>query len=321
MSHWWWGKDSWKSFHYGLEDMDIIGDGYFALGVPDKFDKSFKKMIFAAAKAHTMHYASIDYCLKRYGDAWQFDDNQDKAYKLISEVSASIKGNVIDFLNYLTSIENKPDKPNLVACTCAMVRLQNTFRASIITIKSGLHFESAGLERMILEQLAWIYAIHDIDMNESDHFDIKPSKCITRLKDIFPFSGKFYGLLSAVSHLEPKETLRYLYVKDDSLTMELTSLDYSRVDVFHLLLLADMLMILGEYIYRDLIKEYRYIAKEENHRFIPKQNRPMAELIRLYEERLFEEKSSKALHLKDNNGSGSDLRIEFSRRGSSQARK
>lgn len=60
------------------------------------------------------------------------------------------------------SIEGKPDMPSLYAAGAALVRLQNTFQASVVTIKCGLHFEAAALERIIFEQLAWIFYIYII---------------------------------------------------------------------------------------------------------------------------------------------------------------
>lgn len=290
MSSWWGTEDDWCGLRFGMDDMEIIGDSQFSIGVPDDFDERFKKMVFAAAKAYTMGYASIDYFLKQYGENWTFDNSRDESYSLITEIVREIKHNITDFYYYFASIENKPDKPNLFACSAAIVRLQNTFRAAIITIKSGLRFESAVLERMIIEQLAWIYVIHNIDIDKTDHFDIKPSECIGKLKTLFPFAGRLYGLLSKMSHIEPKETLKYISMEDVGLVMHLTSLKHSRVDVYHLLLLADMLLILGEYIYADLVDNYRYLTKSVDGNLIPNKNRKMIDIIENYKKRLFNKK-------------------------------
>jgi hypothetical protein len=143
---------------------------------------------------------------------------------------------------------------------------------------------------MILEQLAWIYAIHDIDIEKTDYFDIKPSECIGKLKSLFPFAGKFYGLLSKVSHIEPSETLRYISMEDNGLSMHLTSLKRSEIDAYNLLLLADMLIILGEYIYADLVDDHRYLIKSADGKLIPNKNRKMFDVIMNYEKQVFKKK-------------------------------
>lgn len=118
-----------------------------------------------------MGIKSIDYTLEKYvsDNSFEIDKNQ----RLINDMVKDIKRVIVDSLDYLMSIPNKPDNPNLYFSGAALIRLQNTFKASLICIKSNLHFESLGMQRMILEQLAWIYKMHD---HEDFFVDVKVKK-------------------------------------------------------------------------------------------------------------------------------------------------
>jgi hypothetical protein len=46
---------------YALEDLELIGDPLFVIGVPANFPSRFKKYVFAAAKTYNLGNRSIDY--------------------------------------------------------------------------------------------------------------------------------------------------------------------------------------------------------------------------------------------------------------------
>jgi hypothetical protein len=267
---------------YGIEDLEIIGDTMFAVGVPSYSPPEFKKYVFAAAKAY---YAGnrIDYILKNYGDKWDFSSKLDKDSKLVLAIISVIKEQISSALRFVRSIDNKPDKPPLFAAGAALFRLQSTFRAVMITIRQGLHFESAAMERLILEQLAWIYSIHNLDDSKDDFFKIQPSKCVTGFKQVFPYVGKFYGLLSESGHITPNMTFRYIVVEDGGLTVYVTSSKYAKYDAFNLLLLCDMYIVLSELIYADLLKKFRHLSRNSKGELRPKPNRPMVKILKRYQ--------------------------------------
>jgi hypothetical protein len=274
-----WGSDDFLSIPYGMEDFEVIGDPIFALGVPSRMSPTFKKYVFAAAKAYYLGNR-IDYVLKRYGDDWNFSNTLDKEKKLVLDIIIKIKEHISSALRFVRSIKNKPDKPQLYIAGAALFRLQSTFRATMITIRQGLHFESAGLERLILEQLAWIYIIHNLDVGRDELFKIQPSKCITGFKRIFPYAGELYGLLSESGHIMPHTILRYI---DGDLTIHVASSKYAKYDAYHLLLLCDMYVVLSEFIYADLLKKFRHISRKSKGEFYPKRNRPMIKTLSRYD--------------------------------------
>lgn len=167
----------------------------------------------------------------------------------ILKVTSSIKQGVIDHLEYIINNE-KPDNPSLFAAGAAYVRLQNTFKAYILCLRTGLHFETLAMGRIIVEQLASIYRIYNYDGN---FFKVPPNKCIKNLKKLIPFAGRLYGLLSNKLHIEPESTLDYIKVGDHQLDIVLKDSRQTIQNAHLLLTIYDIFCIVGEYIYVDLI--------------------------------------------------------------------
>lgn len=191
------------------------------------------------------------------------------------KVTSSLKQAVINVLEYLMSIE-KPDIPCLFAAGAAYVRLQNTFKGAVLCLRTGLHFETLAMERMILEQLAWIYKVHNYDGN---YFELLPNKCIKELKQWLPFVGPMYGKLSKKLHIEPMYTLNYISIKNRNLNIVFTNPKQIIQDANLLLKLYDVFCIVGEFIYADLLKQHKYIKKEHNGKYVPNEQRTSLVLI------------------------------------------
>lgn len=269
---------------YSLEDMELIGDQHFSIGVPRALSNDFKRRVLAAGKSYFAGTNSVDYMLKRYGGIWDFDAARDPTLDILMEATATAKRQVSVALTRAMEIENKPDQPSLFACSAALYRLQNTFWASMMCIHSFMHFEAAALLRIILEQLAWMYRIRSLP-ESADFFKVSPRKCITHLKELFPYAGALYGQLSGVSHIEPKETRRYILVEDSGLAIQLSDRDLSRNDAFQLLILTDMYAVLSEWLYADLEKPNILIQTEDG-KWRPDPARPFLATVRRYQELL-----------------------------------
>lgn len=55
----------------GREDLQLIGDNQFVVGVPWNFPEDFKRYVFAGAKAYCMSNRSIDYTMRTHGEHWK----------------------------------------------------------------------------------------------------------------------------------------------------------------------------------------------------------------------------------------------------------
>ncbi len=270
----WWGVDNLFDTHYDFDDLELIGDHLFVVGVPENFDDSFKRNVFAAAKTSMLGNASVDYTLKRYSKNWNFKQNEDT--KQIYSALSDVKCIIVSALEYLMAIDEKPDIPSLFTSGAALARLQNTFQASNLTIKCGLQFETAALERVILEQLAWIFYIYKF---EGDFFKILPTKCVNNFKTVYPNIGSLYGFLSEHAHISPETTLDYVRFDGKKLNVRLSEPQITKVMKYILIVLADMFCVVGEIIYSDLLKEYQYIQRNKDNSFMPNKFRMTKEIL------------------------------------------
>ncbi len=280
----WWGDNDILTNNDDLDDIELFRSPRITIGVPCNSPPQLIKNVMAGASAYSLRLKSIDYTLKHYIDRQDINKIRNPNGELISQVTSSVKESIIDALDYLMSIR-KPDIPSLFAAGAALVRLQNTFKGAALTLRTGLHFETIAMERMIIEQLAWIYRIHDF---EGDFFKIEPSSCITPFKTLIPNVGNLYGYLSKKLHISPKDTTEYIVFKDNTLHLSLSDFTQIKKDAYLLLILVDMYCIVGEYIYSDLISKYKYLKKGKNNQLLPSKGRPSKKIVKRFEKQLFE---------------------------------
>ncbi|MGI6586617.1 MAG: hypothetical protein ACOX3L_12030 [Lutisporaceae bacterium] len=271
----WWGKKEMLSKYIDLEDIELIGNPRITVGVPHNSQEKFIENVYAGACAYSLGLSSIDYTYKRYVK------NQDLA-KITNDfdnkllvITSSLKQGVIDVLGYLMSIE-KPDIPCLFAAGAAYARLQNTFKGAVLCLRTGLHFETLAMERMILEQLAWIYKIHNFN---GIFFKVLPNKSISQLKKLIPSVGILYGVLSDKLHIAPISTLDYISTENNGLNIILKDNRQTIKNAHLLLKIYDIYCIVGEVIYADLLKEYKYIRKDETDKYVPYEHRVSIKMI------------------------------------------
>lgn len=232
----------------------------FAIGVPVRMSQEFKVRVFAAAKSYIVGNKSIDYTLKRYREHWNFEVAEDDPEYAIVGLCALIRSSAARTISYLMAIQDKPDLPNVFACTAAIFRLSNSFRAAILCVRQGMHIETVTLSRLILEQIAWVAAIYPLKNDHYEYTELAPQSCIKALKHLIPEAGKVYGELSETSHLQFEATLSYIKVQGDDLAVHVHDLARCFEDAILLLHLIDWLEVVGEHVYFEQIESPRSIV-------------------------------------------------------------
>lgn len=264
---------------FDLEDLQLIGDSLFVVGVPIDMPDEFKVRVFAAAKSYTMGNKSIDYTLKQYGQRWSFEKDETDSDGAVVSLCRLVRASATDTISYLMSIQGKPDLPNVFACTAAIFRLRNTFRAAVLCVRNGMQIEAATLCRVILEQLAWISAIYSLTADHDSYTQLTPQSCIASLKRFVPQAGKLYGMLSETSHLHFEATLSYIKVRGDDLAVRVHDHKLCARHAVQLIQLVDWLEIIGEYVYGDLISSPRStLLREDGSRYV-RDDRRMVEVV------------------------------------------
>ncbi|MEA4849273.1 MAG: hypothetical protein VB106_18730 [Clostridiaceae bacterium] len=271
----WWGKNDILTRYIDLDDIKLIGSPWLTVGVPYNSPERFIKNVYAGACASNLGLSSIDYTYKKHVKGQNLGEDSDDFDDKLLKVTSSLKHGVIDVLEYLMSIK-KPDIPSLFAAGAAYVRLQNTFKGAVLCLRTGLYFETLAMERIILEQLAWIYKVHNYD---GDYFKILPNKCISSLNSLIPSVGITYGVLSNKLHIEPLSTLDYISTENNNLNVVLRDNKQTIKNAYLLLKIYDIFCIVGEFIYADLLKDYKYIKKDCNGEYVPYEKRISLNLI------------------------------------------
>lgn len=268
-----------SSLPYDAQDLELIGDHMFAVGVPIGMSDDFKARVFAAAKSYTMGNKSIDYTLRTYGKAWDFSTDPNDPKITIAKLCSLVRHWAVGTISYLMSIQGKPDLPNVFACTAAILRLKNSFRAAVLCIKHGMHIETITITRLILEQLAWVSAIHSLRDDFDKYTELSPQSCISSLKKLIPTAGPLYGQLSETSHLQFEATLSYIKFYDDELAVRLHDYELCAEDAVRLMHMIDWLEIIGEHVYSDLIETPRSIAMLQDGTWVIKSDRAILAAI------------------------------------------
>ena len=263
---------------FGLDELELIGDHMFVIGVPRRFPAAFKKYVFAAAKTYLSGNKSVDYMLRRYGDHWSFDEDVlDERTRLFQELANTIRSVVGDEERRFSRIKDKPDHLGLFAAGAALLRLQQSFRASILMATLGTRFEASCINKLILEQLAWGYAVRPL--TDDRVFQVSPTKAVSELKRLVPLAGRLYGVLNRDAHIVAEQTKDYVLFEDDGPKVVLSSPDYSLVSLFYLLLLADMYVAVSEYVNGELYNSLQHVQRDSSGHLTLNPGRHLAAVI------------------------------------------
>lgn len=233
-------KDQWA-----FDELELLSAGMTGLAVPFDAPVDLKKRVFAAAMSLVLGNESIDYTLKKYCDTYQ-PKRINTAERAIFRALSEAKAHVESLKNEICNFEPENVRPGLLAAEAALIRLPASFQSAGFLARSGLTFEATAVCRLILEQLAWIMAIHQCE--DDSYFKVLPTKCITKLKTILPEAGGFYGALSEVAHLHPAHTPHYIAAHSDNRLAIYSRLPHMRWPVvITILRLADWTSVVGEY--------------------------------------------------------------------------
>lgn len=269
---------------HALEDFEVFGDHKIAIAVPPGSPPELKRRILAAAKSYHLGVQSIDYFLKKYGPYWNLETELSRRQEVFRGMLGDVINQIRQTREWMDEIEDKPDKVGLFAAGAALIRLETSFKAAKALIKRGYNFETLGVCRLILEQIAWAYNIHELE--DEMVFKIRPTKSVAKLKNLLPNVGDLYGLLSNEAHISPHLTPRYIKFEEPCPQVVLATTEEGVSSAFILLLLADAFSIVAEYIYRELVPALAHLVKDANGKYCVNESRAFSEVISHYRSEL-----------------------------------
>lgn len=274
----------------GLEDLEMIAHSdWFSVAATFDCPEPARSELLAVAVARRLGLKSIDYTRRAYVDSrdvrrGQRDARQADAIAITREAKQAVR----TAIERAMTIRDKPGHVGMFAAGAALARLPITFRMATLAVRNGFHFEGNLLTRMILEQLAWMAAVHTLA--DDSLFDVAPQACIPALKAYFPYAGRTYGLLSKAAHIVPSTTLRYIDFPESGKPMiTLKSFEYARDDAFNILLVADMYAVMSEVIFVRQRSGFTHISLTEDGAITLRSDRPVLQRLRHWERVLAED--------------------------------
>ena len=250
-----------------FEDMVIIGDENFAMGIPywtpeeliSDFVKCFKTYYGESIEKHKILTIA---------------EESKKIFFDLAVVKAEIKDIQSDFGKFK---ERPNETKGLFHAEAALQRLYPTFQSAILMVNMGRIFEAAALCKLILEQLAWVFFVYKKD--DDSVYDIKPSSCITKLKEIIPETGIAYGRYNTFAHMNPEVKDEYIAEYQSQQVVKFNHPNRRKFFVLDLLFLVDSYRIVTELITFEYHPDPKAWDKLEDGNFRLKQNRPLTLII------------------------------------------
>jgi hypothetical protein len=195
-----------------LDDYEILATRTISAAIPKGSDKEYRRYIWGAMVTYAFGNSSIDYVLRRYNHNWEIFNKSFEASKQgIAPLRVVVEA-IEEVVGLLEAIDPGASKGRICA-KAALCRLEASFSASYDLIRKEYIFETNAVIRIILEQLAWIAAVHQA--SDEEVYSIQPTKCIAALARKFPGTGNLYGELSAWAHIDPTFSSEYLRFHDE----------------------------------------------------------------------------------------------------------
>lgn len=209
---------------HDLDDYDILSTRLMSVAVPHRTNEEFRKMIWAAMVTYSAGNSSVDNVLRRRKGYWE--NRSDKSFQTDQRIIS-----LREICDIVAELADKLEKVPVssvgeICAKSALCRLEASFKAAYGLVRRYYVFETEAVVRMILEQLAWAYAIRQTP--EEKIAMQKPNDCITRFKSFFPDCGRMYGSLSDGAHIDPSIVERYKAFQSD----DVSAVRRSRLDAF-----------------------------------------------------------------------------------------
>lgn len=195
-----------------LANLHFIGDGDFLFAVPLGTPEEVRARMFAAWKSCGSGLHSMDEMLSRHRDSWHFDqEDRTEMQVFVDDIVLDAREQVYAALSRWSGSKHEFNSMGQYAAGAALMRLHSSYTTLALLTRYGFGFEAASISRLVLEQIAWAYAIHSYD--DQSLLEVSPTRSITTLKSIVSWAGRLYGTLSDYTHIDPK--LGHEYTKSE----------------------------------------------------------------------------------------------------------
>jgi len=246
-------SDSWDGnrligLRSDLDELELIGNNLFTVGVPVDADPEFKAYVFAAGATHSSGNRSVDNMLRRHCDSWvkRFEDERSSDVRGVQSLRKVILEKASGRSMALAALDlNGNVNYGVRAAANAQIRLESTFRAALQLVQLGYAFESEAVIRLGLEQVAWTYAIRNL-ATPGEVEATSGTGWIPNLKEVIPGAGRIYGRLSNLAHVSPATHSRFVAHSDGQTMIRIKAPAAAMESLLLLIILLDAFLVISE---------------------------------------------------------------------------
>lgn len=259
-----------------LEDFDVVFTGmYMVLIKRSKYFRTYKENIATAAIASSLRIDSLDYVRRRYlPEIKEPKDDLHHAYIESYKISKEYITETIDRLN---TEDKDATVPGVIIASFALERLISSFFSAHLLYQLGNVYEGHAVSRLILEQIAWAYAVHRFDdLNKIK--STSPSKSIAILKKFAPKVARLYGFLSKKTHLDLESHGEFINKHEEGFMITYSHTRYKEYASM-ILDLADLFVLVWECTQYDFLDTTISVSKDKEN-ILPKPDRVFLKTIK-----------------------------------------
>jgi hypothetical protein len=282
--------DEWLIVGDSFELSEFIG-GMVPIGVPFDAPLDFKKRLYAAAQSYVDGNKSVDYHLKRYGDLIDFKRPTEEQRELCNYLRA-VLAEARSVYGELTSGIERESYLGLFASEICLARVFTSIRMASMMLLHGHLYEASAIMRVVLEQIAWAWAVHKRDDNGI--FTVSSTKSIGALKQLISSAGKKYSLLSDYTHINPNLQRQYIDFTEEFAAVVHKQPERSAQMAVYLGYLVDDYRVVTERISFEYITKPIAWRKNENLGFMLVKDRPFLSTIEKFELKAFKNAQQEA---------------------------
>ena len=223
-----------------MVDLDfVIGQQVgLPVGMESASSPEFRRRVLAAAISYWSGLRSIDYALKRYVDPGTYDEKDNSLGKVTSDC---LRHCVFSLEEELKELHTEEPTFGVFGAEVTLYRIPFTIDTARTLCNRGLLLEVIPILRLCLEMISFAYVAFHMQ-KEEDIIALKAQSCISKLKDIYPNGGKFYGYLSSFAHWRHEIHGHFLTSHEEHMAVLKASVRYRAISLALCFVVLDVLI-------------------------------------------------------------------------------
>jgi hypothetical protein len=214
----------------------------YVIGVNKDYPAKLREMISAAAITYQLQNKSIDNVRRTYLADVKYEEDPGgdrRVDRILRGESLALVNASVEFLRqYPTAISRQPTMGEWIG-DLTLLRVSYSFERAYAEADKGALYESVAIARMILEQIAWAYAVRDLDDVEQIRKK-GTTRAIGEVARKFPVVGRLYGWMSNHAHWGYDAHVKVITHRDDFAGAIFASSEFKAVAYSMLLVLTDI---------------------------------------------------------------------------------